>query len=216
MAEAAAERRRAPGYGRRDDPRTGMPLEPDHFERLYRSDPDPWRFATSAYEREKYAATLAALPRERFAHGFEVGCSIGVLTLHLSGRCDALLAVDVAETALAQARERCGGLGGVRIARMVVPGEWPEARFDLVLFSEVLYYLGLGGIAEAARCTLACLEPGGAVLLVNWRGPTDGACPGEEAADRFIAACAGALRHTRLDRAERYRLDVLQAAAPRA
>jgi len=195
-----------------DQPAT---LRPGYFEHLYRSDPDPWGFATSDYEREKYAATLAALPRQRFARGFEVGCSIGVLTRQLAGRCDTLVAVDVAETALAQARERSAGLDGVQIARMAVPGEWPEGRFDLVLFSEVLYYLGpsggTNGIAEAARRTLACLQPGGAVLLVNWRGPTDGACSGEEAADRFIASCAGKLRHARLDRADRFRIDVLES-----
>jgi trans-aconitate methyltransferase len=186
-------------------------LQPGYFERLYRRDPDPWRFATSDYEREKYAATVAALPRERFARGFEVGCSIGVLTRQLAGRCAALVAVDVAEAALAQGRERCADLPGVAFACMAVPGEWPDGRFDLVLFSEVLYYLGLDGIAAAAQRTLACLDPGGAVLLVNWRGPTDGACSGEEAADRFIAACGGAVRHTRQERAERYRLDVLEA-----
>jgi len=195
-----------------DQPAT---LRPGYFEHLYRSDPDPWGFATSDYEREKYAATLAVLPRQHFVRGFEVGCSIGVLTRQLAARCDALVAVDVAETALAQARERCAGLDGVRIARMAVPGEWPDGGFDLVLFSEVLYYLGpsggADGIAEAARRTLACLQPGGAVLLVNWRGPTDGACSGEEAADRFIASCGGKLRHARLDRAERYRLDVLES-----
>lgn len=185
-------------------------LQPGYFERLYQSDPDPWRFATSGYEREKYAATLAALPRERFARGFEVGCSIGVLTRQLAARCDALVAVDVAEAPLAQARERCAGLDGVQVERTAVPGEWPAGRFDLVLFSEVLYYLGLDGITEAARRTLGCLEPGGAVLLVNWRGPTDGVCSGEEAAERFIVACGEAVRHARLERAERYRLDVLE------
>ena len=190
-------------------------LRPGYFERLYQRDPDPWRFATSDYEREKYAATVAALPRARFARGFEVGCSIGVLTRQLAARCGQLLAVDVAETALAQARTRCADLPGVAFARMAVPGEWPKGTFDLVLFSEVLYYLGADGgfdtIAEAARRTLACLEPGGAVLLVNWRGPTDGVGTGEEAADRFIAACGGTVRQTRLERAEQYRLDVLQA-----
>ena len=35
--------------------------DPGYFERLYARDPDPWRFATSEYERDKYAATLAAL-----------------------------------------------------------------------------------------------------------------------------------------------------------
>ncbi len=186
-------------------------LQPGYFERLYQSDSDPWRFATSSYERDKYAVTIAALPRERFARGFEVGCSIGVLTRQLAARCTQLLAVDVAETAIAQARARCADLPDVAFARMAVPGEWPGGTFDLVLFSEVLYYLGLDGIVEAARRTLACLEPGGAVLLVNWRGPTDGVGTGEELADRFIAACGSAVRHTRQERAERYRLDVLEA-----
>ena len=115
----------------------------EYFERLYAHDPDPWRFASSEYERDKYTATLAALPPRRFARAFEIGCSIGVLTRHLAERCDALLGADVAEGALAQARERCAGLFHVKLSRMVVPQDWPDGRFDLIVFSEVLYYLGL-------------------------------------------------------------------------
>ena len=92
---------------------------------------------------------------------------------------------------------------------MAVPDAWPPGRFDLVVFSEVLYYLGIDGIAAAARKTLDCLEPGGAVVLVNWHGPTDGACTGDEAADRFIADVGTSLRVTQTDRAEKYRIDVL-------
>jgi hypothetical protein len=33
------------------------------FERLYQQSPDPWGYRTSSYEQEKYAATLAALPK---------------------------------------------------------------------------------------------------------------------------------------------------------
>ena len=29
----------------------------DYFNTLYARDPDPWQFATSPYEAEKYAAT---------------------------------------------------------------------------------------------------------------------------------------------------------------
>ena len=94
---------------------------------------------------------------------------------------------------------------------MVVPGEWPEGSFDLIIFSEVLYYLGIPGLHEAARRTLASLLPGGVVVLVNWSGPTDGACTGDEAAELFIADCTPALRPILQQRAEKYRLDVLQA-----
>ena len=186
-------------------------LDPAYFEQLYARDPDPWRFATSDYERDKYAATLQALPPGRYQNCFEIGCSIGVLTQALAARCDTILAVDVANSALDQARQRCQGHPGIHFERMLVPQTWPAGPFDLILFSEVLYYLGIPGIHEAARRTLATLAPGGAVLLVNWHGPTDGACTGDQAADLFIAATAPTLHAITHRREEKYRLDVLKA-----
>lgn len=183
--------------------------EPGHFDRLYADDPDPWRFSTSEYEREKYAATLAALPAGRFDRAFEVGCSIGVLTRQLAPRCGALLGVDIAEGAVEQARARCAGQGWVTLERMAVPQAWPEGGFDLILFSEVLYYLGHAGLQLAASRTLESLRPGGAVVLVNWHGATDGAFPGDAAAEAFIAAVEPRLGVTTASRAERYRIDVL-------
>jgi hypothetical protein len=57
-----------------------------YFDTLYAADPDPWRFATSAYERDKYAASLAALPDPAYGSVLEIGCSIGVFTRQLAGR----------------------------------------------------------------------------------------------------------------------------------
>lgn len=42
-------------------------LPPSYFEDLYGARDDPWDFETSPYERDKYAATLGALPRARLA-----------------------------------------------------------------------------------------------------------------------------------------------------
>ena len=183
---------------------------PGYFDRLYAGDPDPWRFATSDYERAKYAATLDALPPTRFRRAFEIGCSIGVLTRQLAPRCDGLLAVDIADAALRQAEARCDDQPWVEFASMSVPHEWPDEECDLIIFSEVLYYLGIEGIQQAARRTLKSLSPGGTVLLVNWHGPTDGACTGDEAADLFIGDCRPRLVPTLQSRADKYRLDVLR------
>jgi len=57
-------------------------LEPEYFESLYIKNPDPWRFATSEYERGKYEATLAAISGRKIRSAFEIGCSIGILTRH--------------------------------------------------------------------------------------------------------------------------------------
>lgn len=183
--------------------------DPGYFERLYAEDPDPWRFSTSDYERDKYAATLTALLPRHFANGFEVGCSIGVLTKQLSKITDTLLAVDISDIALDQARMRCPG---VSFANMDVRSAWPEGQFDLILFSEVLYYLEIDGIRLVARHTVKSLELGGVVGLVNWSGPTGGACSGDEAAELFIASCAPRLTPSSQSRTERYRVDVLTDA----
>ena len=188
-----------------NDRRSSIP--PDWFEAEYTRDPDPWRFATSDYERAKYDDTLAALGDRRFASGFEIGCSIGVFTARLVQRCDRLLAVDVSDTALAQAR---AANPGVRFANMRVPDAWPIGEdFDLIVFSEVLYYLDAVEIDRAASQALTALRPGGTVLLVHWTGPTDYPCSGDEAAERFIAATMARLRPVRQARRAEYRLDRL-------
>ena len=162
-------------------------IESGYFEALYAADPDPWRFATSDYERDKYAATLAALPPRQFTAGLEVGCSIGVLTRQLAARCQALLSLDVAEAALARARERCPG---VTFERRAVPGEWPPGRFDLIVFSEVLYYLDEAAIRETVAHAMTALEPGGCILAVHYLGETDYPSTGDEAAEWLIDASA--------------------------
>ncbi len=187
---------------------TSMPAA--YFEALYASDPDPWRFAASPYEQEKYAATLAALPRPHYDSALEVGCSIGVLTRQLAARCASLLSIDVAEEALAQARVRCEDLPNVQFARRRVPGEWPEGSFDLIVLSEVVYYLDRGDVDRLAERVGGAMRAHGDIVLVHWLGETNYSLSGDEAAERFMAASAGFARPRHQDRTERYRLDVLR------
>lgn len=196
---------------------TRASLPPAYFDALYADDPDPWRFATSDYERAKYDDTLAALPRGKIAAAFEVGCSIGVFTERLAPRCDRLLAVDVAPAALRTARQRCANLSNVSLAEMRVPNDWPKldnwpGGFDLIVFSEVLYYLAPDDIVRTAELTMRTLSPAGIVLLVHWTGGTDYPCSGDEAAALFMHACEPALRQTQAVRREAYRLDRLDRA----
>jgi SAM-dependent methyltransferase len=189
-------------------------LPPGYFDARYAADPDPWNFAGSPYERDKYAATLAALPRPRYAAALEIGCSIGVLTAALGSRCDALLGLDVAEAALAQARQRCRDLSHIRLLRAQVPGEWPDGTFDLILLSEVVYYLDAADVARLAGRVRASLRPGGDVVLVHWTGETHYPLTGDEAADLFIRETRDVLAVDRQVREAEYRLDVLRSRAP--
>jgi SAM-dependent methyltransferase len=156
---------------------------------------------------------LDALPRDRYRSAFEIGCSIGVLTARLAARCDRLLAVDVAEKALAQARARCRHLPHVRFERMVVPTAFPSEHFDLILVSEVGYYWGWQNLAVAQRRIIEHLEPGGHLLLVHWTPFVDDyPLTGDEVHDAFLAgASAGnGFRHLVGSRRETYRLDLFE------
>ena len=180
------------------------------FDRLYATNPDPWDFHGSDYERAKYDATLAALPA-RCGDLLEVGCSIGVLTNRLAPRCDQLLALDFAEAALIQARLACAAHPHVRFLQAGVPAGWPDGRFDVILFSEVLYFLSPADIDTVAQRATAALQPGGTILLVNWTGPNDAPCTGDRAAELFISECA--LDHELVARESSYRIDKVSKEA---
>jgi len=192
-------------------------LPPSYFDDVYRANTDPWNFETSAYEREKYATTLAALTKPQYAQGFEVGCSLGVLTQQLATRCGHLLAVDVAEAPLQRARERCQDLPQVEFRRMSLPAEFPAgAQFDLIVLSEVGYYWALPDLERTAELLLAALRPGGQLLLVHWTPPVhDYPLTGDEVHDFFLrqAGPAGPLRPVSGQRHETYRLDLLEKVA---
>jgi 2-polyprenyl-3-methyl-5-hydroxy-6-metoxy-1,4-benzoquinol methylase len=191
---------------------TQQSLGPAHFERLYEGNADPWRFRTSVYEQAKYRRTIEALGTRRFRSAFEVGCSVGVLTHMLGERCDSVLAVDFVDQPLETARAGCADQPWVRFEKMRVPDGWPAGSFDLILLSEVLYFLAPADVATVADRAVGSLDVDGLVVLVNWLGRAGDPCTGDEAAEFLISRAAEALRPVVAERADSYRLDVLERA----
>ena len=187
-------------------------LEPAYFDALYAADPDPWNFTTSPYEKDKYALTIKALPRPRYQSSLEVGCAIGVLTRLLASRCDAILAIDAAQAPLAEARRRCADLPNVRFEQMFVPERWPNGVFDLILLSEVVYYLSREDVGRLAARMTRSLAPGGSVILVHWTGSTNYPLSADEAVALFIERMGSTCIVERSDRCSRFRLEVLSRA----
>ncbi|MEO3930672.1 SAM-dependent methyltransferase [Micromonosporaceae bacterium B7E4] len=144
-----------------------MPQE--HFDRLYAENPDPWDFATSWYERRKYALTVASLPKRRYRSGFEVGCSVGELTRLLAPRCEKLLAVDCAALAVSRARGAVADLAHVKVGHASVPDYLPDDSYDLIVASEVLYYFSADDLQRLLDGLLARLEPGGDIIAAHLR-----------------------------------------------
>ena len=185
-------------------------LPPSYFAQIYQTSLDPWHFETSLYEREKYLASLAALPLERYRLAFEIGGSIGVLTRMLADRCDRLLSIDVSSVAQGRAQIRCADHTQVEFQIMQFPRETPGQTFDLIVLSEVGYYLSERDLLVARDWIVRALRPGGHLLLVHWTPLVeDYPLTGDEVHDLFLAITPAPLRGVFSSRKANYRIDVL-------
>ena len=139
------------------------------FERRYRADPDPWRYAESEYERAKYRATLAACGDGSFSSALELGASIGVFSALLAPRCEQLMTIDFSPTAAALARERLRSHPHVEVIVGPIPDALAGGSYDLVVASEILYYLEPGAFEGTLEVLKRLLAPGGRLVCVHWR-----------------------------------------------
>lgn len=190
-----------------------LSLDPGYFDRVYEANADPWSFESSPYERDKYTATMAALPSERYKSAFEIGCSIGVLTQLLAQRCDRLLSVDASELPLQRATVRLADAANVTLRQMNVPAEFPDGPFDLIVLSEVGYYWAMPDLTRARQLIIDRLQPGGHLLLVHWTPPVhDYPLTGDQVHDFFLERVQsdGPLHHRLGQRQETYRLDLFE------
>jgi 2-polyprenyl-3-methyl-5-hydroxy-6-metoxy-1,4-benzoquinol methylase len=187
-------------------------ISPDYFDALYAADADPWRFRTSDYERDKYAATLAALSRPRYRRVLDAGCSIGVFTALLATRCEAVLAVDASTVALETARETCSAYNNVTFECCTVPARFPPGPFDLIVLSEVIYYLDAPDVHRLAERCADALSPEGEIVTCHWLGETDYPLTGAMASELFALAMIKRLPDHAILQDREYRLDRLSRA----
>ena len=153
-----------------------MSVENHYFDQLFAGSDDPWAFRQRWYERRKRALTLAALPRERYTSGFEPGCANGELSAELATRCERLLACDTSAAAVTLARRRLADCQHVSVLHARLPEQWPEGRFDLIVFSELGYYLDQQDLEAWIDRALESLTDNGQLLACHWRPAIDG-CP---------------------------------------
>jgi SAM-dependent methyltransferase len=144
-----------------------------YFDAVYANGDDPWRYRAHWFESRKRMLMLAMLDRPRYRRAFEPGCANGETTAALAARCDSLLATDRHPRAVEAARRRVQGQSNVRVEQMTVPAHWPGGSFDLIVVSEIGYYLSPAQVGELARAIRASLAADGLLLACHWRHPFD-------------------------------------------
>lgn len=183
-------------------------LSPSYFEQLYSSDRDPWKFETSKYEQLKYRKTIENIPEKSYGDALEIGCSIGVLTAMLAPKCKRLVAMDISAAAIKVAKERLGKNPNIEFTIAGIPKEYPEGKFDLIIMSEVGYYLSKSDLLISRKKMIESLNKGGIILLVHWTHfVADYPLNGDQVHECFLESDLNRLHGYREND---YRLDVFQ------
>lgn len=161
------------------------------FDARYRADPDPWGVASDWYERRKRAVLLASLPRERYRRAWDAACGNGVLAHDLDDRCAEILASDASPRAVELAGVRCASAPHVQVAQIALPDDplpSDNEPFDLVVLSEVLYYLEESDRSATLRVVDQAAAGDAQVVVVHWRHwPDDTATSGAVANEEALA-----------------------------
>ena len=131
---------------------------------------DPWQLDSSHYERRRLQLILACLGRDRYGRVLEIGCATGQLSSRLRNRADEVVGLDASAAALRVARERCAT---VRWVHGAAPQDIPDEKFDLIVVSELGYFLDGVDLLSTLRALRKCLRPGGELVIANWCGPTE-------------------------------------------
>lgn len=146
------------------------PADLAYLNSLYARDGDPWHLREGWYERRKLQLLLACLPRERYAAAFEPGCSVGEVTARLAERCDFVLAADFHADAVTAASQRTADASNVEVRQLLLPQQWPPGtRFDLIVLSEIGYFLSASAWAELCARAGDSLADGATVAACHWR-----------------------------------------------
>jgi peptidoglycan/xylan/chitin deacetylase (PgdA/CDA1 family)/SAM-dependent methyltransferase len=136
-----------------------------HWEGVF-AEPDPWHYG-SDYEDKKLEQTLSLLPAGPIGNALELACAEGYFTLRLAPHVGHLVASDISPTALSRARLRCAEARHVEFAVLdMVKDDLPQG-LDLVVCSEVLYYMSQARLPELAAKIAGSLKPGGHLLMTH-------------------------------------------------
>jgi SAM-dependent methyltransferase len=145
------------------------------MEAVYAERGDPWASASPSYlyQRRKYEVMASLLPKDRhFTAALDIGCGVGGMLRELSPRADQVTGVDVAPSAIAFAQRANADLPNLsyQVSDIHSLPENLDGRFDLVVVSDVIYYLSPledEALKQIGARLVRLLAPGGLLLLAN-------------------------------------------------
>ncbi|KAA0970720.1 methyltransferase domain-containing protein [Aureimonas fodinaquatilis] len=151
------------------------PIDLDGFEKLFRASGDPWNYRSSRFEAIKRRHLIQACGSRKAGRALEVACANGETSRALLPHCLTLTAVDGAPTALAEARRLTNPNLRIQYRYAVLPQDTPRGPFDLIVVSEIAYYLSTRALNQLIKALEHALAPGGRIVILHHLVPFDDA-----------------------------------------
>ncbi|MET3524627.1 nodulation methyltransferase NodS [Mesorhizobium abyssinicae] len=135
---------------------------------------DPWLLDANPFERERHTQMLRlSLSHGSITNALEVGCAAGAFTERLAPHCQRLTVIDVVPRAIARTRHRMKEPPHITWVVADVQKFTADEPFDLIVVSEVLYYLNsIADMRAAIRNLARMLAPGGHLVFGSARDAT--------------------------------------------
>lgn len=183
---------------------------------------DPWNYG-SLYEQEKYIRQLELLPDQPVDHALELACAEGHFTHQLARKVRRLRAADISAKAVDRARVRCNGHQNIEFSELDLSADPLPLDVDLIVCSEVLYYLDdEAELHSVAKRLVQALRPGGYLVAahtfvlkdnmsrtgLDWESPY-----GAETITRIIQSVPGLALETSIE-TDLYRIDRFRRLLP--
>lgn len=191
-------------------------IDPEGFEAMFRGDVDPWNYGASPFEAFKRQALLRACGDRVRGRTLELACANGETTLALAPLSLSLLALDSSPTVIAEAARRTAHLPRVETRQAVLPQDMPRGHFDLVVVSEILYYLAPRD-ADLLMARLVEVTCGRIVIVHHLKDFADAAqkpARAQRAARRFFGRRMAEVFHERHGRFEVLAFDASRRPRP--
>lgn len=139
--------------------------EEEYWEHIFER-PDPWNYV-SVYEQVKYTQTLSLIP-EGIEKVLELACAEGIFTEKLAQKVGRLTATDISQRAIDRAVERCRDHRNIELRVLDFVRQDLPPEQDLIVCSEVLYYMkDEEMLAAACRKMAAALKPNGYLITAH-------------------------------------------------
>lgn len=137
-----------------------------HLDALYACSEDPWEFDSNRYEIGRLDAIEDTVRQFDYAAILELGCGNGALARRLVCLTRRYVGVDAVARAIEIARRR---VPTASFVQAYLPSTFPVGRFDLVVLSEILYFLDAAGL-RALAYEIRRSTPDAELLCVNYLG----------------------------------------------